>query len=312
LKIEHPKKNIKERTLLSRTFSLTPYYWYPVAATHQSGDAANTFSVLCCWDRYLKDSKRLWRDEIECEKKGAKGQERKKSGQETRDRARKMPCRFSFPSALSSLTKKAIRTLRMNNSIDDDTNLVWDKPLILLQLSLKQRKAKDLKNTSVLIGSCWDGIVMCTRNCCVYWCCLHKSRRRSNNRPAWTPQNFITFSFSFSFFFVFNFNLNFQTFLRSNNSRRALERSNFGSGWVKRKFASDGWKDESCNEWRGRYCKILPAGCYQVVAKERVVLAACGAKHSLRRNRGKKDRRQALRWPTNNNKVKESAVVSKP
>jgi hypothetical protein len=48
---------------------------------------------------------------------------------------------------------------------------------------------------------------------------------------------------------------------------------------VKRKFASDGWKDESCNEWRGRYCKILPAGCYQVVAKERVVLAACGAKH---------------------------------
>jgi hypothetical protein len=81
---------------------------------------------------------------------------------------------------------------------------------------------------------------------------------------------------------------------------------------VKRKFASDGWKDESCNEWRGRYCKILPAGCYQVVAKERVVLAACGAEHSLRRNRGKKDRRQALRWPTNNNKVKESAVVSKP
>jgi hypothetical protein len=45
-----------------------------------------------------------------------------------------------------------------------------------------------------------------------------------------------------------------------------------------------------------------------VVAKERVVLAACGAKHSLRRKRGKKDRRQALRWPTNSNKVKEFAV----
>ncbi len=76
------KQNTQRRTwkkgLYSvRFFSLTPYYWYPVAATHQSGDAANTWSVLYCWDRYLKDGKRLWREEIECEKKGGQGARKK-------------------------------------------------------------------------------------------------------------------------------------------------------------------------------------------------------------------------------------------
>ncbi len=102
--------------------------------------------------------------------------------------------------------------------------LVSNKPPTFVKI-----KQRNLKNTSILMNSWWDVIMMCITNNCD---CYYPMQGSTTNLPWYLSKTRQSSSFS-SFFSFWTFKRS--VFLQHSNGIRALKRSNWWLWWWEKK-----------------------------------------------------------------------------